>query len=65
MKVLQLFQSVPKWIWLLVGSLAIVLPELANFLTQVNGYSPEWLDIATKVVLWIIGFSPIPTNNKN
>lgn len=65
MKVLQLFQSVPKWIWLLVGTLAIVLPELANFLTQVNGYSPEWLDIATKVVLWVIGFSPIPTNNKN
>jgi len=59
MKVLQLLQSIPKWLWVLVGILAIALPEVVNFLTQVNGYSPEWLSIATKFVLWVVGFSPL------
>lgn len=59
MKVLQLLQSIPKWLWVLVGILAIALPEAVSFLTQVNGYSPEWLSIATKIVLWVVGFSPL------
>lgn len=63
MKVLQSLQSIPKWLWVLIGLLAIALPEAVDFLTQVNGYSPKWLSLITKFVLWVVGYSPLQNKN--
>jgi hypothetical protein len=63
MKIFSLLQNIPKWLWVSLGVLGIVAPETAGYLNNA-GYQVEWIDVVSKVTLWLVGFSPIPIPNK-
>lgn len=65
MKILNYFQKLPKWAWVLVGGVAIVVPEVSNYLQSAIGYSPDFLAIVGKVSLWLVGFSPLKKAEAN
>ena len=62
MKIFNLLQNIPKWLWVSLGVLGVIAPEAGGYLTSA-GYQTEWLDVITKITLWIVGFSPVPIKN--
>ena len=62
MKIFNLLQNIPKWLWVSLGVSGVIAPEAGGYLTSA-GYQTEWLDVVTKITLWIVGFSPVPIKN--
>lgn len=53
-------QSLPKWAWLTVGVLFLVLPESLQYLISNGVNVPDPVIMISKFILWISGFNPYP-----